>query len=426
MDKFIARQPIFTAERNVFGYEMLYRTSLENFFPKQQTDLAAVSMVDNFFLFGMEHLTQGRYAFVNCTRDFLMQDYPALFPKDRAVLEVLETVRPDQAVLSAIQRLKQAGYLIALDDFRDTPESRRLVPLADFIKVDVLETPEPEQRRLAREFSATPVRLVSEKVETYEVFERTMRCGYTLFQGYFFSKPQVLSRHDIPANKLNYLLVLQAANRPTLDLNEVSERIKAEASLSYRLLRYLNSPAFFFASDVSSIPHALRLLGERGIRKWVSLVAIAGMGEDKPQELIVLPLIRARFCELLASLAGMERTSNDLFLLGLLSSLDAILDMPMAEVLKEIAIGAELRSALLGEDNRFRKVFEVAFSYETGAWDRLEQASACVHISAEAIPERFIQAVDWARKILTGGPGGDQDQSQAGGPLGKNPSPESR
>jgi c-di-GMP-related signal transduction protein len=239
-------------------------------------------------------------------------------------------------------------------------------------------------------------------VETYEVFGRTMDLGYTYFQGYFFSRPQILSRHDIPAHKLNYLRVLQAANRPVIDVHEVAERIKAEASLSYRLLRYLNSPAFFLVSDVRSIPHALRLLGERGIRKWISLVAIACMGDDKPQELIVLPLIRARFCELLASLARIADSANDLFLIGLLSSIDAILDMTMEDVLKEIAIHKEIRDALLGGNGSLRQIFDVAMMYETGSWDRLDRETLRLGIAEEAIPGMFIQAVDWAKGILSG------------------------
>ena len=402
MQKFLARQPIFDSRQEVFGYELLFRSCLDNFFDPSQSGLAATSTADNFFLFGVDHLTRGRLAFINCTRDFLVGDYATLFPKNRVVLELLEDIRPDEQIIAACNRLKQAGYTIALDDFRDTPEWRPLVALADIIKVDVLATEPREQSRLAKAYSSLGIRMLAEKVESYDVFERTLDCGYTLFQGYFFSRPQILERHDIPANKLNYLLVLQAVNRKTLDLREVAERIKAEASLSYRLLRYLNSPIFFLVTDVRSIPHALTLLGERGIRKWVSLVAIGCMGADKPHELIVQPLIRARFCELLAIPSGMSESANDLFLLGLLSSIDALLDMRMEDVLKEIAIVGEIRDALLGKDNSLREVFDLALTYETGSWDRLDKMVARLGITPEDLPEIFIQAVDWARGILTG------------------------
>jgi EAL and modified HD-GYP domain-containing signal transduction protein len=402
LEKFLARQPIFDSQRAVFGYELLFRSSLENFCSISQPDVASSSTADNLFLFGIKRLTQGRRAFLNCSRDFLVRDYPALLPKDHVVLELLETIDVDEETIAACRRLKQMGYLIALDDFRDSTAWRPLVLLADFIKVDILATSVQEQHRLARDCAGRGVRLLAEKVETYDDFRRTLGMGYAYFQGYFFSRPEILTRHDIPANKLNYLRVLQAANRPQLDANEVAQRIKEEASLSYRLLRYLNSPAFFLASEVRSIPHALSMLGERGIRKWISLVAIACMGEDKPQELLVLPLVRARFCEILAPPAHLAEASNDLFLLGLLSAIDAILDMRMEDVLKEIAIRPEIRDALLGGHNLLSEVFDLALQYEKGAWEGIDEALARLGVSPDALAGAFVQAVDWARGVVMG------------------------
>jgi c-di-GMP-related signal transduction protein len=276
------------------------------------------------------------------------------------------------------------------------------VGVAAFIKVDVLSTPELEQRRLAKNFSDNHTRLIAEKVESYEDFQRTLGWGYSYFQGYFFSRPEILTRHDIPSNKLNYLRVLQAVNQKEMDLRDVSERIKSEASLSYRLLRYLNSPAFPLIAQVNSIPHALSLLGERGVRRWVSLVAIACMGDQKPAELIMLPLIRAHFCESLAPLAGLGESSNDLFLLGLLSAIDAILDMQMRDVLAEIAISEEIRGALLGETNKLRELFDLALKYEMGCWDALATDARRLRVLENAIPELYMQSIDWARNLLSG------------------------
>jgi c-di-GMP-related signal transduction protein len=210
LEKFLARQPIFSSSRIVFGYELLFRSGPENFFDGSQPDLACASATDSLFLFGIERLTQGRRAFINCTRQFLIRDFAAMLPKDRVVLEILESVQPDDQVLAACRRLKQAGFLLALDDFVDSPEWGPLLPLADFIKVDVLATAPEEQLRLAREFSGKNAHLLAEKVESYEVFERTLGWGYSYFQGYFFSRPQMLSHHDIPAyNSLTF-----ASSRP--------------------------------------------------------------------------------------------------------------------------------------------------------------------------------------------------------------------
>lgn len=402
MEKFLARQPIFDHHRIVYGYEVLFRSGPENFFDHSQPDAAAASAADNLLLFGVERLTEGRRAFMNCTRDFLIHDFPFVFPKDRVVIEILETVKVDAETIAACERLKNAGYLLALDDFRPAPAWEPLLPMANFIKVDLLLAPVDEQMNLARTFSGGNVRLIAEKVETYDEFQRTLAWGYSLFQGYFFSRPQMLTHHDIPAYKLNYLRILQAVNQPQMDLRIVGERIKEEASLSYRLLRYLNSPAFPFVANVSSIPHGLSLLGERGTRKWVSLVAVACMGDEKPAELVMLPLVRARFCELLAPHAGLARASNDLFLLGLLSAMDAILDMKMTDVLKEIAVRADIRNALLGEKNRLRAVFDVALKYEMGAWDTISEDLERLGIREGLFPELFLRAVEWARGILKG------------------------
>jgi c-di-GMP-related signal transduction protein len=402
VEKFLARQPIFNSEKVVYGYELLFRSGPENFFDGSHADAAAASAVDNLFLFGIERLTQGRRAFLNCTRDFFLRDFPATLPPDRVVLEVLETIQPDEEIVAACRRLKSAGYLIALDDFQESPAWLPLTELAAFIKIDLLASSEDEQQRLARAFAKKDVRLIAEKVESHSDFQRTLGWGYSYFQGYFFSRPEMLSRHDIPSNKLNYLRVLQAVNRRELDLHEVSEGIKTEPALSYRLLRYLNSPAFPLIAQVHSIPHALSLLGERGVRRWVSLVAIACMGDEKPAELIMLPLIRAHFCESLAPLAGMGASSNDLFLLGLLSAVDAILDMNMQDVVREITLGDEIRAALLGEPNKLRQLFDLALKYEMGCWEGLAGDARRLQIPERAIPGFYVQAVEWARSVLSG------------------------
>jgi c-di-GMP-related signal transduction protein len=412
LEKFLARQPIFTTNRIVYGYELLFRSGPENSYVSTQPDFAAASSTDSLLLFGIERFTDGRRAFINCTREFLIRDYPMLLPRDRIVVEILETVRIDEQVIAACRRLKESGYLIALDDFVDTPEWRVLIPFADFLKVDLLITSPAEQNRLAQAYRRTGIALLAERVETYQDFQRTLDWGYTYFQGFFFARPQMLTRHDIPAYKLQYLRVLQAANQPQMNTHLVAERIKEESSLSYRLLRYLNSPAFPILTEIRSIPHALSLLGEHGIRRWVSLVAIACLGEGKPVELVMLPLIRARFLELLALPVRMESSANDLFLLGLLSVVDAILDMTMSNVLREIPVHADIRGALLGTHNRLREMLEIVLLYERGDWEGVHVAAARLGLTGDAVTDLFVQSVDWARGVLNGQPAADPAPSR--------------
>ncbi len=404
MKAFIARQPIFTQHKSILGYELLCRSGPENFFTASNDPEASIAAVDDVFLFGLNQLTQGRLAFINCTREFLVRDYLTLLPRDLVVAEILESVRPDAECLDACRRLKSAGYRLALDDFVDTPDAQPFVELADFIKVDFQTTSPPEIERLAREFAPRKIDLIAERVETHEMFKQGVKLGYVYFQGYFFCRPQMVERRDVPAHKMNYVRILQEVNRTELDLKEIGQVIKREASLAYRLLRYLNSPAFALRTEVHSIPHALSLLGESGVRKWVSLVTVAAMGEDKPGELVMLPLVRARFCELLAPLAGMRQHENDLFLMGLLSAMDAILDMPLAKVLAEVPVKSEIKESLLGRPGRFRSVYEIVMNYEAGMWEEVSRFAAQLKINEEKVPDLYMSALDWGKEITVGIP----------------------
>jgi c-di-GMP-related signal transduction protein len=362
--------------------------------------MAAAFTVDSLVLFGIERLTPGCRALLDCTRDFLIRHFATMLPKDRVVLEIRETVPMDDEVHDACRRLKQAGYLLALDDFQERSDGKPLVAMADFIMADLLATSPADQLRLAQTYLPMKIRLVAEKVETYNDFHRTLRWGYAFFQGHFSSRPEMLTRNDIAPNRMNHLLVLQAVNRQPMGVEEVSARIEAEASLGFRLLRYLNSPALPLLAEVRSIPQALALLGERGARKWVSLIAVTCLASGKPAELAALPLIRAQFCELLAPCARQPDSADDLFLLGLLSAMDAILDMRMPAVLKEITIHQEIRDALLGKANQLREIFEFELHYEPGRWEEIGPSAAQLGIQQDVIPELYVAAVEWARRIL--------------------------
>jgi c-di-GMP-related signal transduction protein len=399
LNKFIARQPIFTKGKDVLGYEILFRAGPENYFAGSSVDVSTAA-VDNLLLFGIERMTGGRLAFLNCSREFLLRDHLTLLPPDRVVGEILETVSPDTETLEACRRLKQSGYRLALDDFVEKPEMAPFIELADFIKIDFLATTPADQERLARELRHRDVRLIAEKVETHEDVRRGTAMGYHYFQGYFFCRPEMSKRGDIPVYKMNYLRVLQIANEPELEVAKLTDAIRREASLAYRLLRYLNSPAFALRTNVESIPHALTLLGEIGIRRWISLVSVAAMGEDKSHELVEVLLTRARFCELLAEVAGLPRRASDLFLMGLLSGMDAILDQPMTAILADIPVQNDIKEALLGNAGTFRDILEIAIGYETGTWQQLIESAKQARVHEEVVPDLFLQSIAWASQVL--------------------------
>jgi len=400
MKTFIARQPIFTRSEEVLGYEVLFRSGPENFVTDRPVDISAVG-VDNFLFFGIERVTSGRLAFVNCSRDFLVKDYLTLLPQDRVVAEILETVSPDDETVIACRHLKDLGYRLALDDFVDSPGMAPLIEIADYLKVDFLATPPAEQERLAKVFSSTGRQLVAEKVETHDDVQRAKDMGYRYLQGYFFCRPEMAERREIAGTKVAYLRILQIANQPDLDVDQLAYAIKQEPSLVYRLLRYLNSPAFPLRVNVTSIPHALALLGEQNIRKWVSLVCLAAMARNKPPELVMVPLVRARFCELLAGITKLRTQAGDLFLMGLLSAMDAILDRPMSVILADIQVDAKIKEALLGLASPFRDLYEVVLDYETGSWAPLEKSAGRLHIDENLLPDLFLRSLDWANQITS-------------------------
>jgi len=400
--KYIARQPILNRKRELFGYELLFRNGLQNSCDGLNLEHASASVLDTSFLIGFEKLTAGHPMFFNCPRDFLLKDYISIFPPKSVVVEILENVNPDREIVEACRHLKQAGYSIALDDFVDTPAWAPLVDLADIIKIDFRLTLQEERRAIVSRFADKQVRLLAEKVETQEEFTAAMRMGYSLFQGYFFCRPEMMQHGDLPSSKLAYLELLRAAAAPDFDIEQLALKIKHEASLTFRLLRYLNSAFFGLRSEIRSVPHALSLLGERELRKWVAVVSVGVLADGKPDELMTIPLVRGRFCELLAPLAGMPAEANDLFLMGLLSVMDAILDQPLESIMAELPVRKEIKNALLSRTGTYWKSLEIAIAHERADWEAVGFLMAESGLNGEEVSAMYISAVDWSTALRQG------------------------
>jgi c-di-GMP-related signal transduction protein len=397
--KYLARQPILNRARELFAYELLFRDGLQNSCDGLDLELASTSVLDTSFLIGFEKITAGHRMFINCPRDFLLRDYISLFPPNSAVVEILETIKPDQEVIDACKRLKQAGYTIALDDFVDSPDQAPLVALADIIKVDFRLTDRKEQHAIISRHAGKKIRMLAEKVETQEEYAAGMEMGYSLFQGYFFCRPEMLRHSDLPSSKLAYLELLRAATAPEFDIQELALKIKHEASLTFRLLRYLNSAAFGLRSEIRSVPHALSLLGERELRKWIAVVSVGVLADGKPDELMIVPLVRGRFCEMLAPLAGMPGHANDLFLMGLLSVMDAILDQPLESILADLPVRQEIKDALQSRTGLYWQLLELAIAHERADWEKVSALVSETGMKEEQVSAMYVSAVDWSTAL---------------------------
>jgi c-di-GMP-related signal transduction protein len=398
--QFVARQPILTVDEKVFGYELLFRDGVEDFFRHSDADEASRSTLNTAMLLGLDVLCDGRRAFVNCTREILLKDYITLLPSEQAVAEILETVPADDLVVAACRRLKEAGYTIALDDFAVDDPREALTDLADIIKVDVRATSPADAAAMVKRYGPWRCRMLAEKVETREEFLATKKAGFLYFQGYFFRRPEVLTAHEIPANRMNYLRMLKAVSQRELDVREIENLVKSEAALCYRLLRYLNSAAFGFATEIHSVRHALAILGEREVRRWIRLVATLGAGQGKSSELVLSAMVRARFCELLSP--KIPHGDSDLFLLGLLSMMDVILEIPMSQVLDNIPIDQETKAALLGGASRLRVFYQLMLAQESGEWKTAADLTTQLHLTEKDVAQAHWQAMQWAREVSSG------------------------
>ena len=399
--RYVARQPIVDRDEKVFGYELLFRDGIQNVFCAKDADEASRSTLDSSLLMGLEVLCDGRRAFVNCTKDTLIKGLVTLLPSQSTVVEILETVPADPDVAAACRHLKEAGYMIALDDYMPHDPRVSLADLADIIKVDVRLTTLEQRAALIKNPELRRCRMLAEKVETQSELAESREQGFVYFQGYFFRQPELVTTRDMPANHLNFLRMLQAVSQPDLDVAALERIIKGEASVCYRLLRYLNSASFGFKSEIHSVRHALSILGEREVRRWVRLVAAVSAGQDKPSDLVLSALVRARFGELLST--RVPHGESDLFLVGLLSLIDAMLDTTMETVLDKLPLDRETRNVLLGQPGILRPVFQLMLAHESGEWESARDLSQSMKLDPEAVAGIYWQAQQWARQVSTGG-----------------------
>jgi EAL and modified HD-GYP domain-containing signal transduction protein len=393
--RFVARQPIFDRAQHVFGYELLFRNGLEDYF-HSDPDMAARSTVDSSLLFGLNTLCDGRRAFINCTRESLLKDLITLLPANQTVVEILETVEPDDLVIAACQRLREAGYMIALDDFVVHDPRESLCDFADIVKIDIQQTTRGDCEAMVRQYGARKCRMLAEKVETQLEFRQAFEAGFTYFQGYFFRHPELLMAHEVPANRIHYLRLLEVICRPELDLRDLESLIKQETSVCYRLLRYLNSPLFGFAREIRTVRHAMTILGERELRRWIRLVITVGAAEQKCSELILMALARARFCELISKKV---KTENDLFLLGLLSMMDTILEIRMDSMLEQLPVDREIKAVLLGRPSEHRPLFQLMLALESGEWQQVSELSKQLRVPEEEATQMWWQSMRWAQQV---------------------------
>lgn len=403
MDIFLARQPIFGTKEDVYAYEIFYRSGLVNAYDGIDGDHASRSVIFNAFqTFGIQTLTNGKPVFINFTENLINDETATLFPKDQLIVEILETVEAGNEVVKKSKILKDLGYKIALDDFIYTEDYENLIKIADIIKIDFLQYTPEEILVISQGFKKTNVILLAEKVETRELFDFAKKLGFSLFQGYFFSKPEIMKSKKLKPIKSTYLQLVNQVNKENrdFDFKEIAKIITRDLSLSYNLLKLVNSPAFGFRQKIRSIKHGVVALGERELRKWIHLVVVNDMGEGRPDELTRLSLIRARFLELLAAETDLKGEAENIFLIGLFSLLDVILNKPMESVLEEIQAAEIIRQALLNKSGPGASLYKLVIAYEKGQWDQVIHYGEELKIDSQNIINAYFDCLVWYKNLI--------------------------
>ena len=395
--RYVARQPVMDRRNRVHGYELLFRAGPEAAF-RGNGDLATRTMLDNTVMFGLERLTGGLPAFVNCTRESLTEGLVSVLPSSMTVLEILENLEPTPHLIEACRNLKSAGFRLALDDFSWKPEIEPLVEMADFIKVDFQLTNPRERARLLERLNGFTVALVAEKVETEAEYKQACDEGFAFFQGYYFCRPVLLKSGKVPANRTLHLQILTMLRDDSLELRKLTSLVKQDTALTYRLLRLVNSPMCAIRKEVRSIRAALLAVGEDTFRKLATLAITSEISQGHPDELLRLAFVRGRFCELTAELCG--RDSTEQYLLGMLSLIEAMLRTPMVELIPQLPLRSEIHDALLHKSNDESTLIEWLEFHEQGNWAGCDRMAHKLGLDEQILVEGYADAVVWAEDAL--------------------------
>jgi len=393
---FVGRQAILDPKLNTYAYELLFRCSDSNFANVTDGNKATSHVINNAFLeIGLEQIVQHHFAFINLTREFLLGEIPFPLPAGKVVLEVLEDVAVDDELLSSLKDLKNNGYIIALDDFVLNDTNRALIPLADIIKIDLMALSQQALIEHAKELKLHNVKLLAEKIETKQEFELCKQLGFDYFQGYYFSKPDIVVGKQLPPNRLALLEMVSTLQNPDCGFDEIEKIISKDVAISYKLLRIINSSYYSLAKPVASIQRALVVLGLQPLRNWVTIIGLSQI-DDKPKELINTSLIRAKMCELLAVELACDKSSA--FTIGLFSMLDVLMDQPLKELLDKLPLASEVSDALIGYNGCMGELLAMVVAYEKTNWNELEKVA---NVPVHMLRQSYIDSIEWSNEMTS-------------------------
>lgn len=400
---FVARQPIFTAEMRIWGYELLFRHGETQSAVFTDGDQATTQVIADGFALGARGMDGKARVLINFPRNVLLSPAPYVLPAERCVVEILETVQPEVEVMEACRELKNQGYTLALDDFVGDPGFEPLCEIADIVKVDILGKTPAEVMSVVKGLQRYKARLLAEKVENPDMFNVCRKLGFELFQGYFFSRPEIIPGRKLSASQATKIKLLRELNESEAELSRLVEIIQTDLSISYRLLKYINSARFSLRGKIESIQRAVNMLGRQNLRQWLQVVILSDINStDKGQELVRISVLRGRFLQLLAAAHPVPFSADGMFVLGFFSVLDAILDQHMDQVLDEISLDQDIKAALIDPQAPNSAWIVLLRELDRGSWAGLEEQAIRMGIPMPFIDAAAIEAAMWTDEVMGG------------------------
>jgi EAL and modified HD-GYP domain-containing signal transduction protein len=399
---YVARQPIFELGRGLYGYELLYRRDISIDHADGDDGHMSAEVIANALLgVGLRNISGGRVAFVNFSRGQLLNRSWELFEPDTVVIELLERVECNYETLSACRQMASAGYKIALDDFVADERMHPFIELASIVKIDVLNRPLADLRGVADHLRSSGVRLLAERVETATVRDMCTDLGYELFQGYLFSRPETLSKSDVSASHMAVLQLLNLLQNPATTDSALEAAFQSDVALCYKLLRIVNAAAVGGRS-ITSIPHAVRLVGREMLHRWLAVLLVSSLGArgDVSHELALTAITRARMCELVTAASVERRHADSAFIVGLLSLLDVLLEVPMPTILRRLQLSDDVKEALLERHGPLGTPLQLVEAYEKANWDAAKGLAHDSAVPDEMVPGLYLDALHWASEQI--------------------------
>lgn len=396
-DFFVGKQPIYNNDLGIFGYEMLFRDSNANVADLSKiTDDSATSVtIQNVFVeMGLEKLVGSHYAFINLTEQFLLAEDSIPFSPEQVVIEVLEDVVVGPELIKAVKRLKEEGFVIALDDYIYSPSHKPLIDIVDIVKIDIMQLSKEELVEHVKILKKYNVRLLAEKIENLDEFDFCVGLGFDYYQGYFLAEPRIIKGEGLPNNKLGILSLLAIIHNPESEIDEISDEISRDVTTSYKILKLVNSAFFNLSRRIDSVKDVVVIMGRNKLSSWASVMALAGM-DDRPPEMIRMALVRAKMCELMAKVKG-RKSLDGYFTVGLFSALDVLMERELSELIQPLPLSDDVVEALLHKKGEKGEILSCALACETADFDYINN----VGFHPRDLFSVNVESIEWANNVV--------------------------